>query len=29
VRRVKYTISEETLRAAITPDGGEVLGSDW
>jgi hypothetical protein len=22
-------LSEETLRAAITPAGGEVLGSDW
>jgi len=23
------TLTEKTLRAAITRDGGEVLGSDW
>jgi hypothetical protein len=29
VRYVRRTISEQTLRSAITRDGGEVLGSDW
>ncbi len=29
VRKVGPKVSAETLRAAITPDGGEVLGSDW
>ena len=29
VRFVKKTVSEPTLRAAITRNGGEVLGKDW
>ena len=29
VRFVKQTVSEKTLRAAITPAGGEILGPDW
>jgi type II secretory pathway pseudopilin PulG len=29
VRSVSQSISEATWRAAITPAGGEVLGSDW
>ncbi len=29
VRVVKKTISKETLKAAITRNGGEVLGTDW
>jgi hypothetical protein len=29
VRLVSRKVSETTLRAAITPAGGEVLGSDW
>ena len=29
VRFVKRTVSDKTLRAAITPAGGDVLGSDW
>jgi hypothetical protein len=29
VRFVPRTISEQTLRAAITPAGGDVLGADW
>jgi hypothetical protein len=28
-RRVKTTVSKETLWAAFTRDGGEVLGPDW
>ncbi len=29
VHFIKKTISKETLRAAFTPAGGEVLGPDW
>jgi hypothetical protein len=29
VRMVRKTVSEKTLRAAITPADGEVLGADW
>jgi hypothetical protein len=29
VRTLKPTISKETLRAAFTPAGGEILGADW
>jgi Protein of unknown function (DUF1559) len=29
VRAVSIKISAETWKAAITPNGGEVLGSDW
>ncbi len=29
VRGVPMTVKEETLRAAITRNGGEVLGPDW
>jgi hypothetical protein len=29
VHRVKRNISQETLRAAITANGGELLGPDW
>lgn len=29
VRFVKRTVSDKTLRGAITPAGGEVLGPDW
>jgi hypothetical protein len=29
VRTISKSITERTLRAAITPAGGEVLGSDW
>jgi hypothetical protein len=29
IRTISKSISETTLRAAITPSGGEVLGSDW
>jgi hypothetical protein len=29
VRMVKRTLTEKTLRAAITAAGGEVLGPDW
>ncbi len=29
VRFVRTTVSEQTMRAAITPAGGEVLGDDW
>jgi hypothetical protein len=29
VRKVKNTVSEKTLRAAITPNAGDVLGDDW
>jgi hypothetical protein len=29
VRSVNRTVSEKTLRAAITPNGGEILGSDF
>ena len=29
VHFVKRTVSDKTLRAAITPAGGDVLGSDW
>jgi hypothetical protein len=29
VRIVSSSISKKTLRAAITPQGGEVLGDDW
>jgi hypothetical protein len=29
VHHVKPTISKETLRAAFTANGGEVLGADW
>jgi len=29
VRAIPMTIKEETLRAAITRNGGEVLGPDW
>jgi hypothetical protein len=29
VRFLMRTISEKTLRAAITPAGGEILGPDW
>jgi prepilin-type processing-associated H-X9-DG protein len=25
----RHVVSEITLRAAITPAGGEVLGADW
>lgn len=28
-RAVRTKISKETWQAAITPDGGEVLGADW
>src|SRR5262249_6556434 len=28
-RFVKRGVSDTTMRAAITRDGGEVLGSDW
>jgi hypothetical protein len=29
VRMVTPTVSEKTLKAAVTPAGGEVLGADW
>lgn len=29
VRNVSTNISYQTWSAAITPDGGEILGSDW
>ncbi|MGH7224337.1 MAG: protein kinase domain-containing protein, partial [Gemmataceae bacterium] len=29
LRVLKYSISEKTLRAAITRNGGDVLGEDW
>ncbi len=29
VRTVSHSISKDTLRSAITRDGGEVLGADW
>ncbi len=29
VRTIQKTISKETLKAAITRNGGEVLGGDW
>jgi hypothetical protein len=29
VRFIRNDVSERTLRAAITKDGGEVLGGDW
>jgi hypothetical protein len=29
VRFVKRSVSEKTIRAAITPAGGELLGADW
>ena len=29
VRNVAATISQYTFWAAVTPDGGEVLGNDW
>ena len=29
VRGISTSVKEETLRAAITRNGGEVLGSDW
>jgi hypothetical protein len=29
IRRIAPTISERTLRAAITPADGDVLGADW
>jgi hypothetical protein len=28
-RSISVTLSEQTLRAAITRNGGEILGSDW
>jgi hypothetical protein len=29
VRMVSKKTSEKTIRAAITPNGGEILGPDW
>src|SRR5205823_218663 len=29
VRTIPPTVTEKTLRLAITPDDGEVLGPDW
>jgi WD40 repeat protein len=29
VRFVRKSVSEKTIRAAITPNGGEVIGPDW
>jgi hypothetical protein len=29
VRLISPTVSEQTFWAAVTPSGGEVLGSDW
>ncbi len=29
VRTISHSITKETLRSAITRDGGEVLGADW
>jgi hypothetical protein len=29
VRSVKVTISHTTWKAAMTPNGAEVLGNDW
>ena len=29
VRTIKSTVSDKTLHAAITANGGEILGPDW